>query len=104
MTERETRVAYVAVGYAHGYPRALSNRGSMLVAGRRCPILGTVCMDWTFVDITDLPEADAGTEVVLLGSADGVSVTAEEIARLTGTISYEILCGISKRVGRHYVS
>jgi alanine racemase len=103
VTEKETRVGYVPVGYAHGYPRALSNRGSVIVAGRRCRVLGVVCMDWTFVDLTGVPAAKTGTEVVLLGSAEGASVTADEMARETGSIPYEILCGISRRFKRVYV-
>ena len=103
VTEKETRVGYVPVGYAHGYPRALSNRGSVIVAGRRCRVLGMVCMDWTLVDLTGVPAAKTGVEVVLLGSAEGASVTADEMARETGSIPYEILCGISKRFKRVYV-
>ena len=103
VTEKETRVGYVPVGYAHGYPRALSNRGSVVVAGRRCRVLGLVCMDWTFVDITDVPAAKAGTEAVLMGSAEGASVTADEMAGETGSIPYEILCGISRRIKRYHV-
>ena len=103
VTERDTRVAYVPVGYSHGYPRALSNRGSVLVAGRRCGIVGAVCMDWSFVDVTGVPEAVPGQEVVLLGSAKGAKITADEIAGDVGTIPYEILCGVSKQIKRRHV-
>ena len=99
VTEREaTRVAYVPVGYADGYPRSLSNRGAMLIAGRRRPILGTICMDWVFLDVTDPPGVGPGEEVVVMGGAEDGNITADEIAEQTGTIPYEVLCNVSKRV------
>lgn len=104
VTEREMRVAYVPVGYADGYPRALSNRGCVLVAGRRCRIVGTVCMDWVFVDVTGLPDVGPGEEVVVMGSEKGETITADEIAEQAGTIPYEVLCNVSRRITRRYVS
>ncbi len=104
VTERETtRVAYLPIGYADGYPRALSNCGSMLIAGKRCRILGTVCMDWVFVDVTDLPGVGPGDEVVVMGGAEEGTVTADEMAEQIGTIPYEVLCNVSKRIPRSYV-
>ena len=104
VTERETtRVAYVPVGYADGYPRSLSNRGAMLIAGRRRPILGTICMDWVFLDVTDPPGVGPGEMVVVMGGAEDGNITADEIAEQTGTIPYEVLCNVSKRVPRRYV-
>ncbi len=104
VTERETRVAYIPFGYADGYSRALSNRATVLVRGRRCKILGRVCMDWVLVDVTELTDIEPGEEVVLLGRADsGAVITADEIAELAGTIPYEVLCCISRRIPRHYV-
>jgi alanine racemase len=103
ITEGETRVAYVPVGYAHGYPRSLSNRGTVLVGGKRCAVIGRVCMDWIFVDVTDVGSAKPGDEVVVLGCAQGDCITADEIAAKIGTIPYEILCGVSKRIARHHV-
>ncbi len=102
VTPRPTRVATLPVGYADGYPRLLSNRGAVLVGGRRAPVLGRVCMDMTLVDVTDRPETALGDEVVLLGEQGGEAVTADELAGLTGTISYEITCGIGQRVPREY--
>jgi len=103
VTQRDTKVACVALGYADGLPRALSNKGSILIHGRRCPMIGRVCMDWLLADVSELPDVEAGEEVILMGEAGGESITADEIAGHTGTIPYEILCGISKRISRVYV-
>ncbi len=103
VTSRPSRIATLPVGYADGYPRALSNRAEVLVHGRRAPIRGTVCMDLTLVDVTDVPETvTAGEEVVLLGHQGAERITAEELARHAGTIPYEILCGFSERVPRRH--
>ncbi|OPX95191.1 MAG: Alanine racemase [Syntrophorhabdus sp. PtaB.Bin006] len=103
VTKRNTIVAYVPVGYADGYPRALSNKGSVLIKDRRCSIIGRICMDWLLVDITDIEGLEVKDEVILLGQGEEDAVTADEIAELAGTIPYEILCKISKRVLRVYV-
>ncbi len=103
VTKRETLMGIVPVGYGHGYPFQLSNRGEMIISGRRIPILGRVTMDMTMVDLTDLPEAPAaGDEVVLIGEQGDASIGLHELADRAGTIPYEILCGISKRVPRTY--
>lgn len=102
-TGDRTRIAYIPVGYADGYPRALSNRGLVLIKGKRCNIVGRVCMDWFLVDITGLRDVVTGDEVVLLGSGGTLTITADEIAEYAGTIPYEILCKISKRVARVYL-
>jgi alanine racemase len=102
-TKRESRIATIPVGYADGYPRALSNRGEALVRGVRVPVAGRVCMDATMLDVTDVPGAAEGDEVVLIGEGGGERITAEDIAAKAGTIPYEILCGISARVPRVYV-
>lgn len=104
-TERESLIATLPVGYADGYNRLLSNRGAVLVRGQRVPIVGTVCMDLTMVDVTDIREVQQGDEVVLLGKQGEGSISADEMARWAGTISYEILTSISARVPRiHYIS
>ncbi|CAH2030126.1 Alanine racemase [Trichlorobacter ammonificans] len=101
---RRTLVASVPVGYADGYPRALTNKGEALVRGERATVTGTVCMDWIMLDVTDIPGVSVGDEVVLMGEdRQGNSILAEELASRAGTIPYEILCGISKRVPRVYV-
>ena len=102
-TKKNTKIAYVPVGYADGYPRALSNKGSVLIRDRRCSIVGRICMDWLLVDVTYLNGIEAGEEVVLLGRSDTQMITADEVAEISGTIPYEILCKISKRIMRVYV-
>jgi alanine racemase len=100
VTKRESRIATVPVGYADGYSRALSNRGEAIVRGRRVPVVGRVCMDMTMLDVTDVPQAQAGDEVVLIGRQGNERITADDIAARTGTIAYEVLCGIAGRVPR----
>jgi len=97
-------IASVPVGYADGYPRSLTNKAEVIVRGGRAPVVGTVCMDWFMVDVTDIPGAAVGDEVTLLGcDRDGNCIHAEELAEKAGTIPYEIFCGISKRVPRVYL-
>jgi len=103
VTEKQTRIAYIPVGYADGYPRSLSNKGFVLIKDRKCSIVGIVCMDWSLVDITDVDGAGVGEEVILLGPGNTQTISADELAELAGTIPYEILCKISKRVQRIYV-
>jgi alanine racemase len=100
---RNLRVATLPAGYADGVGRLLSNRGQVLIRGRRAPIVGRVCMDMTMVDVTDLPEARVGDEAVLIGRQGAEEITADEVAELQGTISYEVLCGIGPRVPRVYL-
>jgi alanine racemase len=99
---RPSLIALVMGGYGDGVPRLLSNRGSVLLRGRRAPIVGRVCMDMCMADVTDIPDVALGDEVVLIGSQGEETITAAEIGDLCGTISYEILCGISARVPRLY--
>lgn len=103
-TRRESLIATVPIGYADGYSRGLSNKGQALVRGKRTGIAGRVCMDMTMFDVTDVAGVREGDEVVLIGRQGNESVTAGDIAALTGTIPYEVLCGISGRVPRVYVS
>lgn len=99
--ERDMTVATVAAGYADGVPRALSNRGSVLLHSSRAKIIGNVCMDALMIDVSDIPFY-TNEYVTLIGRDGDDEITADEVARLCGTISYEILCGISKRVPRIY--
>ncbi len=108
VAERPSRIATLPVGYADGYPRQLSGRpgfgrAEVLMRGRRAPVAGTVCMDMTMVDVTDVPGAQTGDEVVLLGAQGGESIDADELAERAGTIAYEILCGVGRRVPRRYL-
>src|SRR5258708_3019467 len=100
---RPTRIAVVAAGYADGIPHPLSNHGKMIARCKIVPILGAVSMDLTTIDITALPNLRTGDAVTLLGEEDDVSQDAQQIARLAGTISYSVLCGISARVKRVYI-
>ena len=104
--KRSSLIATVPMGYADGLDRKLSNVGHALVRGRRVPIVGTVSMDMTMLDVTDIPGARIGDETVFLGSQEGLLgrdvITAEEIASATGTIPWEVLTSISRRVPRFY--
>jgi len=95
-------VAVLPIGYADGYNRLFSNRGRVIVRGCHAPVVGTVCMDWTLVDVTDTPGVATGDSVTLLGEADGLRVSAEEWAGQLGTINYEVFCRIGRRVPRVY--
>jgi alanine racemase len=97
------RIAVLAAGYADGVPHRLSNKGKVIAGGRFAPIVGTVSMDLTTIDITNSPQLQPGDIVTLLGSEGDLSLDAQQIARTAGTISYNILCGISARVKRYYV-
>jgi len=102
---RPSRIATLPVGYADGYPRRLSGRpgfgrGEVLVAGHRCPVVGTVCMDMVMADVSEVAGAATGDEAVLIGAQGGERIGADELATRAGTISYEILCGIGRRVPR----
>jgi alanine racemase len=97
------RVAVLAAGYADGIPHRLSNKGKVIAGGKFAPILGTVSMDLTTIDISASPHLQPGDEVTLLGREGEASLDAQQIARTAGTISYNVLCSISARVKRCYV-
>ena len=94
------RVATIAVGYGDGYHRAISGKGCVLIGGKRAPILGRGCMDQMMADVTDIPNVQAGDEVILLGRQGAESVDAEELASWADTISYEVLLAPTARVPR----
>ena len=102
VTRAPAHVAVLPVGYADGYNRQLSNRGRVIVRDHYAPIVGSISMDLTLVDVTGIPGIAVGDEVILLGTSDGLSVDALEHARLANSSPYEILCNISKRVPRKY--
>ncbi len=97
-TKTKTRIATVCIGYADGYSRALSNKGRVLINGEYADIIGRVCMDQLMVDVTNIADVSVGDEVVLLGKDGENEITAEELATLTNTINYEIVCQFQKRV------
>ena len=103
-TKRESLIATVPIGYDDGYSRALSNRARVIIRGQFAPVVGRVSMDFTLIDVTDVPGAALDDRVTLLGSDGELSISAEDLAELAGTISYEITCGISNRVPRIYLS
>ncbi|WP_127015309.1 alanine racemase [Anoxybacter fermentans] len=103
VTKRKTRVATLPLGYADGYSRHLSNKGQVLVKGKRAPVIGRVCMDQTMIDVTDIEGVQVGDEVVLLGRQGNDFISAEEMASWIGTINYEVVCAVSKRVPRYYI-
>ena len=101
---QRTLIASVPVGYADGYPRALTNRGEVLIRGQRAKVAGTVCMDWLMLDVTGIEGVTVGDTVILMGPDDsGNCIHAEELATWADTIPYTIFCGISKRVPRVYL-
>jgi alanine racemase len=103
-TCRESRIATIPIGYADGLRRAHSNNGRVLVRGRFAPIAGRVSMDLTIIDVTGIPDVELGDEVILIGEQDGLRIVAEDLAEQIGTISYEIVTGISARVPRLYAN
>ena len=98
--DRDFIMAVLPVGYADGLSRRLSNYCSLLLCGKRVPIIGRICMDMCMIDASDVPDVKAGDEVTIFGD----SITCEELAERSGTIAYEILCGINKRIPRIYLS
>jgi alanine racemase len=104
ITPHRMRVATLSAGYADGYPRHLSNRGAaVLVRGRRCPLLGRVTMDLMMIDVSQVSEATAGEEVVLLGRQGSEEISAKELAERAGTITWEITTRVGSRVRRVHV-
>ena len=102
--DREMKVATVPVGYADGYPRILASRGvQVLIGGKRCPILGRICMDQLMADVSALEDVKVGDLVTLIGRDGSEEITADELAEKEGSINYEVVCGFSKRVPRVYL-
>ncbi len=102
--QKDFRMAVVPVGYADGLSRSLSGKGSFLLRGKEVPLVGRICMDMCMVDITHVPEAQVGDTVTIFGTDGDQTLTCDEIARQTGTIAYEVLCGVNKRIPRIYLS
>lgn len=100
---RKTLVATVPIGYDDGYMRALSNRGHAIIRGVHATVIGRISMDLTLIDVTNVPGVQLDDEVILMGHHAGLSVTAEDLAKTAGTLSYEVTCGIGERVPRIYI-
>lgn len=103
IAQRRTRVATLSIGYADGFSRALSNRGAVLIGGRRCPVIGRVTMDLIMADVTEVPSVAEGDEAVVIGRQHGEQILASEVAKQANTIAWEIFTGIGSRVARVYV-
>lgn len=103
-TQRESTIATLPVGYADGYTRLLFNKAKVIINGQFAPIVGRICMDQCMVDITDIKgNVNIGDEVILMGEENGIKIDADDIANMLGTINYEVICMISKRVPRVYI-
>ena len=100
VTSRKTKVATIPVGYADGLKRALSNKGEVVIRGKKVPIIGSICMDSFMADVTDLNDVEAGDDVYIW---DNENITVEDISKICGTINYEILCTVSHRVPRVFI-
>ena len=103
VTERETVVATVSVGYADGYPWCLSNKGRVIIHGQYAPIIGRVCMDILMVDVTHIPDVRDGDVVTLIGREGNAVLTVDEVAEAAHSFNYELLCGLARRVPRVYI-
>lgn len=102
MVKKEMKVATVTTGYADGLNRLLSNKGFVMINGCKAPIVGRICMDQTLVDVTEIPDVKMGAEVVIIGESGDLTYTADDMAQDLGTIGYEVICNITKRVQRFY--
>lgn len=103
IAEKDSVIATIPIGYQDGYKRNLSNCARVIVNGKFANVVGRISMDWTILDVTDIPNVQIGNRVILIGEENGLKITAEELAQKTDTISYEITCGIDRRVERIYV-
>ena len=101
-TQRDSRLAILPIGYAHGYNRRLSNTGEVIIHDRRFPIVGRICMDMTVVDITDDPTIKPGDDVILMGKSETQAITAYDLANWQDSIPYEVLCNLGLKVPRLY--
>ena len=101
-TRRDSRLAILPIGYAHGYNRQLSNKGEVIIHDRRFPIVGQICMDMTVVDVTDDPTIKPGDEVILMGKSETQEITAYDLATWQDSIPYEILCNLGPKATRVY--
>ncbi len=102
-TTKKTKVATVPIGYADGYSRAFSNKARVIVKGHYAPVIGNVCMDQMMINVSEIPDVNEGDSVIIMGSDGKNTVSPEELAAISGTINYEIVCNVGKRVPRVYI-
>lgn len=103
ISERPSKIATIALGYADGYPRPYSQYAKVIVNGVMAPIAGNICMDQCMIDVTDVPDVKVGDEVIVMGSDGKNTILADDIAKATGTINYEICCAFGQRLPKIYV-
>ncbi|MDP3013332.1 MAG: alanine racemase, partial [Candidatus Subteraquimicrobiales bacterium] len=99
---KKTQIATIPLGYADGYTRLLSNKSEVLVNGKRAPVVGNICMDHLMINVGNIPDVVKGTEVVLIGKQKNEEISSDEIASILGTINYEVVCMINRRIPRVY--
>ncbi|GAG57006.1 unnamed protein product, partial [marine sediment metagenome] len=102
-TNKKSLIATIPIGYRDGYPRQLSNKGVVLVKGKRVPVVGNVTMDQIMIDVTDIDEVKIGDEVVIIGNQGEEKIEVDELSRALNTIDYEIVCGIKDRIPKIYL-
>ncbi len=103
IADRKTKVGIVVIGYADGYPRSCSNKANVIINGKYAPVIGNVCMDYLMINLNGI-DAKIGDEVILIGEQNNLSVSADDIAKINNTISYEIITSIGKRIPRYYMN
>ena len=103
ISERPSKIATIALGYADGYPRPYAPKGEVIVNGVKAPLAGNICMDQCMIDVTDVPDVKVGDEVIVMGSDGKNTILADDIAKATGTINYEIICAFGQRLPKVYV-
>lgn len=102
-TERKSIIATLPIGYADGYTRMMSGKAKVIINGKFAPVVGNICMDQCMIDVTDVGDVNAGDEVILMGSDGSLKFNADDMAAILGTINYEVICMVSKRVPRVYI-
>ena len=103
ITNNRSRIATIGLGYADGFPRSYSSSGEVIINGVKAPIAGNICMDQCMIDVTSVPSVEIGDEVIIMGTDGKNIITAEDIAKVTGTINYEILCAFGQRLPKVYI-
>lgn len=103
ISKRPSKIATIALGYADGYPRPYAPKGKVIVNGVKAPLAGNICMDQCMIDVTDVPDVKTGDEVIIMGSDGKNTILADDIAKATGTINYEIICAFGQRLPKVYI-